>query len=134
MRQDLVKTYFPHWERASRRIRRFDIWANPLVELAHWIGVSSAALAATSHGAASATTCAPAARCKRSSATTAKSALPQDDRNALPQGRMKRDECRFRLDHLRISTALAGWCCQEIFLLAKSPENVGHGSSTPRCQ
>jgi ceramide glucosyltransferase len=44
MRQDLVKTYFPHWERASRRIRRFDIWANPLVELAHWMGVASAAV------------------------------------------------------------------------------------------
>ncbi len=44
LRQDLVKTYFPHWERASRRIRGFDVWANPLVELAHWIGVSSAAV------------------------------------------------------------------------------------------
>jgi cellulose synthase/poly-beta-1,6-N-acetylglucosamine synthase-like glycosyltransferase len=44
VRQDLVKTYFPHWERASRRIRGFDIWANPLVELAHWIGVASAAV------------------------------------------------------------------------------------------
>jgi cellulose synthase/poly-beta-1,6-N-acetylglucosamine synthase-like glycosyltransferase len=44
LRQDLVKTYFPHWEQASRRIRGFDIWANPLVELAHWIGVASAAV------------------------------------------------------------------------------------------
>ena len=44
LRQDLVKTYFPHWEKASRRIRRFDIWANPLVEFAHWIGVASAAV------------------------------------------------------------------------------------------
>jgi hypothetical protein len=44
LRQDLVKTYFPHWERASRRIRGFDVWASPLVELAHWIGVSSAAV------------------------------------------------------------------------------------------
>jgi cellulose synthase/poly-beta-1,6-N-acetylglucosamine synthase-like glycosyltransferase len=44
LRQDLVKTYFPHWERASRRIQRFDVWANPLVELAHWIGVASAAV------------------------------------------------------------------------------------------
>ena len=44
LRQDLVKTYFPYWERASRRIRAFDIWANPLVELAHWIGVASAAV------------------------------------------------------------------------------------------
>jgi cellulose synthase/poly-beta-1,6-N-acetylglucosamine synthase-like glycosyltransferase len=44
VRQDLVKTYFPHWERASRRIRSFDIWANPLVELAHWVGVASAAI------------------------------------------------------------------------------------------
>ena len=42
VRQDLVRTYFPHWERASRRIRGFDIWANPLVEFAHWIGVVSA--------------------------------------------------------------------------------------------
>jgi cellulose synthase/poly-beta-1,6-N-acetylglucosamine synthase-like glycosyltransferase len=41
MRQDLVKTYFPYWERASRWIRRFDIWANPLVELAHWAGIIS---------------------------------------------------------------------------------------------
>ena len=44
LRQELVKTYFPHWEDASRRIRRFDVWANPLVELAHWIGVASAAV------------------------------------------------------------------------------------------
>jgi ceramide glucosyltransferase len=44
LRQGLVKVYFPHWEKASRRIQWFDIWANPLVELAHWIGVSSAAI------------------------------------------------------------------------------------------
>ena len=44
VRQDLVRTYFPHWEKASRRIRGFDIWANPLVEFAHWMGVASAAL------------------------------------------------------------------------------------------
>jgi ceramide glucosyltransferase len=44
LRQGLVKVYFPHWEKASRPIKRFDIWANPLVELAHWIGVSSAAV------------------------------------------------------------------------------------------
>jgi ceramide glucosyltransferase len=44
LRQDLVKTYFPHWEKASRRIRAFDVWANPLVELAHWVGVTSAAV------------------------------------------------------------------------------------------
>ncbi len=44
LRQDLVQTYFPHWQRASRPIQRFDIWANPLVELAHWIGVASAAV------------------------------------------------------------------------------------------
>ncbi len=42
LRQSLVETYFPHWERASRRIRRLDVWANPIVELAHWIGVASA--------------------------------------------------------------------------------------------
>ena len=44
LRQGLVKVYFPHWEKASRPIQRFDIWANPLVELAHWIGVASAAV------------------------------------------------------------------------------------------
>ncbi len=44
LRQGLVKVYFPEWEPASRRIQRFDIWANPLVELAHWVGVSSAAI------------------------------------------------------------------------------------------
>lgn len=44
LRQDLVKTYFPHWERASRPIQRFDIWANPVVELAHWVGVASAGI------------------------------------------------------------------------------------------
>jgi hypothetical protein len=44
LRQGLVKTYFPEWDEASRRIQRFDIWANPLVELAHWIGVASAAV------------------------------------------------------------------------------------------
>lgn len=42
LRQSLVKTYFPHWEKASKRTQAFDIWANPLVELAHWIGVASA--------------------------------------------------------------------------------------------
>ena len=44
LRQGLVKVYFPEWESASRRIQRFDIWANPLVELAHGFGVSSAAI------------------------------------------------------------------------------------------
>ena len=44
VRQDLVKTYLPHWKKASRRIRGFDIWANPLVEFAHWLGVASAAV------------------------------------------------------------------------------------------
>ncbi|NLF08886.1 MAG: glycosyltransferase [Pirellulaceae bacterium] len=44
LRQSLVQTYFPHWEKASRRIKRFDVWANPLVELAHWIGVASASV------------------------------------------------------------------------------------------
>jgi hypothetical protein len=43
LRQGLVKVYFPTWNKASSRIQRFDIWANPLVELAHWLGVSSAA-------------------------------------------------------------------------------------------
>ena len=42
--QGLVKVYFPHWEKASRPIQQFDIWANPLVELAHWMGVASAAV------------------------------------------------------------------------------------------
>jgi cellulose synthase/poly-beta-1,6-N-acetylglucosamine synthase-like glycosyltransferase len=40
LRQDLVLTYFAHREKASRRIRLFDIWANPLVEFAHWLGVA----------------------------------------------------------------------------------------------
>ncbi len=44
LRQDLVRTYFPGWEKASRRIRGFDIWASPLVELAHWLGVASSAV------------------------------------------------------------------------------------------
>lgn len=44
LRQGLVKVYFPHWEKASRRIQWFDVWANPLVELAHWVGVASAAV------------------------------------------------------------------------------------------
>jgi len=44
VRQALVATYFPHWEKASRRIRRFDVWVNPLVEIAHWIGVLSSAV------------------------------------------------------------------------------------------
>jgi cellulose synthase/poly-beta-1,6-N-acetylglucosamine synthase-like glycosyltransferase len=44
LRQGLVKVYFPHWEKASRPIQQFDIWANPLVELAHWMGVASAAV------------------------------------------------------------------------------------------
>ena len=43
LRQDLVQTYFPQWEGVSRQIRRLDVWANPLVELAHWIGVVSSA-------------------------------------------------------------------------------------------
>jgi ceramide glucosyltransferase len=49
VRQDLIATYFPHWEKASRRIRRFDIWASPLVEVAHWIGVASAAVGRCVH-------------------------------------------------------------------------------------
>jgi len=43
LRQDLVKTYFPYWEKASRPIRWCDIWLNPVVELAHWIGITAAA-------------------------------------------------------------------------------------------
>lgn len=39
LRQSLVRTYFPSWERASRRIRFIDVLANPLVELAHWLGI-----------------------------------------------------------------------------------------------
>jgi len=42
LRQSLVKTYFPHWEKASRRIQHFDIWAKPLVDLTHWIGIVAA--------------------------------------------------------------------------------------------
>jgi hypothetical protein len=42
VRQDLVRTHFPYWEKASRRIRRFDVWANPLVEMVHWLCVASA--------------------------------------------------------------------------------------------
>ena len=42
VRQSLVETYFPDWDKDSRRIQRCDIWANPLVELAHWVGVISA--------------------------------------------------------------------------------------------
>jgi ceramide glucosyltransferase len=44
LRQGLVKTYFPEWNKSSRRIQGFDIWLNPIVELAHWIGVASAAV------------------------------------------------------------------------------------------
>lgn len=43
LRQDLVKTYFPHWIKASRLIRWCDMWLNPAVELAHWIGITAAA-------------------------------------------------------------------------------------------
>ena len=43
LRQGLVHVYFPDWEAASHRIQQFDVWANPLVELAHFIAVSSAA-------------------------------------------------------------------------------------------
>jgi len=43
LRQGLVKVYFPKWENLSHRIQGFDIWANPLVEFAHWLGVASAA-------------------------------------------------------------------------------------------
>jgi hypothetical protein len=42
LRQDCVRAYFPHWEKASRSIRRFDIWGHPFVEIAHWLGVASA--------------------------------------------------------------------------------------------
>lgn len=44
VRQDLVKVYFPHWQKASHRIRAFDIWANPLVEFAHWFSVLTSAV------------------------------------------------------------------------------------------
>ncbi len=40
LRQDLVRTYFARPEKALRRIRFFDIWANPLVELAHWLAIA----------------------------------------------------------------------------------------------
>jgi hypothetical protein len=43
LRQDLVRAYFAHQEKALRRIRWFDIWANPLVELAHWLGIAISA-------------------------------------------------------------------------------------------
>jgi ceramide glucosyltransferase len=42
LRQSLVKTYFPHWEKASRSMQHFDIWAKPLVDLTHWFGIAMA--------------------------------------------------------------------------------------------
>jgi ceramide glucosyltransferase len=49
VRQDLVRVYFPHWQDASHRIRGFDIWANPLVEFAHWASVVSSAVGRCVH-------------------------------------------------------------------------------------
>lgn len=44
MRQNLLKTYFPDWQQAGRHVRLMDIFANPLVELAHWTGIAIAAV------------------------------------------------------------------------------------------
>jgi ceramide glucosyltransferase len=41
LRQDLVATYFPDWQARLRKARRFDVWANPLARLIHWLGVLS---------------------------------------------------------------------------------------------
>jgi ceramide glucosyltransferase len=39
LRQDLVQTYFPDRQGELRKAARFDVWANPLARLAHWLGV-----------------------------------------------------------------------------------------------
>ena len=39
LRQSLVKTYFPDWNKTSRFVQWVDILGNPLVELAHWMGI-----------------------------------------------------------------------------------------------
>lgn len=39
LRQDLVGTYFPDRREGLRPAGRFDVWANPLAKLVHWLGV-----------------------------------------------------------------------------------------------
>jgi ceramide glucosyltransferase len=39
LRQNLVRSYFPHLERPLHRARRFDVWLHPLSGLFHWLAV-----------------------------------------------------------------------------------------------
>ena len=41
LRQQLVGTYFPDRQERLQPAARFDVWANPLAKLAHWLGVLS---------------------------------------------------------------------------------------------
>ena len=94
LRQGLVKVYFPGWERASRRIQRFDIWANLWSSLP--IGSASAARRSAGRffGGAFATASSPAARCKRSSTATVKASgsttnpTPSRSTTAWPASRL----------------------------------------------
>jgi hypothetical protein len=44
LRQSLAKTYFPKWSRTSRLVQWVDVFGNPMVELAHWVGIVISAL------------------------------------------------------------------------------------------
>jgi ceramide glucosyltransferase len=39
LRQNLLRSYFPHLERPLRRARRFDIWFHPFSGLFHWLAM-----------------------------------------------------------------------------------------------
>ncbi|MBN2580243.1 MAG: glycosyltransferase [Pirellulales bacterium] len=39
LRQDLVRSYFPHLKRPLRWARHFDVWLHPLAGLFHWLAV-----------------------------------------------------------------------------------------------
>ena len=43
LRQDVARICFPTLLGALRGVRRFDVWAGPLVSLALWFGLASAA-------------------------------------------------------------------------------------------
>ncbi len=39
IREDLLRTYFPDDRQAMRKAKRFDVWMDPLIGLANWVGM-----------------------------------------------------------------------------------------------
>jgi ceramide glucosyltransferase len=44
LRQDAAIVYFPHLRQRMRKVRRFEIWAGPLISLVNWAGMMAASL------------------------------------------------------------------------------------------